>query len=81
MDIFAFLTGWKTYIAAAGLFGLALYQFSQGQFGAAFQSIMGSVAAVGVKHAISRQADATKAQLHLMKAHLIELHSAQTDKK
>ena len=51
MDI---LPGWKTYLAAAGLFGLALYQFSQGDYASAWQSLMAATAAFGLKMAIER---------------------------
>lgn len=52
MDIFP---GWKTYIAAAGLFGLAVYQFSQGELGAAWQSLMAAIAAFGLRMAMDRK--------------------------
>ena len=52
MDI---LPGWKTYLAAAGLFGLAVYQFSQGDLGAAWQSLMAALAAFGLRTAIDRK--------------------------
>lgn len=48
------LSGLKSMIAAAGLFGLGLYQFSQGNYAVAFQSIMAALAVFGVKAAISR---------------------------
>jgi hypothetical protein len=76
MNPFSFLDGWKTYIAAAGLFGLALYQFSQGDFATAIQSLMAALAAVGVKHAIARNADAQASQIKLMKAHLVQMREA-----
>ncbi len=63
MNPFTFLDGWKTYIAAAGLFGLALYQFSQAQYDIAFQSLMAALAAVGVKHAVNRQQTGEVAEL------------------
>jgi hypothetical protein len=59
---FAFLDGFKTYLAAAGMFGLALYQFSAGDYQTAFTSLMAALAAVGIKHAVSRQADDTAAK-------------------
>jgi hypothetical protein len=52
MDIFP---GWKTYIAAAGLFGLAVYQLSQGDSTAAWQSLMAAIAAFGIRTAINRK--------------------------
>ena len=46
------INGYKTYLAAAGLLGLALYQFSQGQFEAAMQSLFGALAAFGLRQAL-----------------------------
>lgn len=48
------LTGYKTYIAAAGLFGLALYQASQGNLEAAIQSALGALTALGLRNAIAQ---------------------------
>ena len=50
-----FLDGYKTIIAALGLLGLAVYQSSQGQWDAAFQSLMAALAAFGLRKAIARQ--------------------------
>jgi hypothetical protein len=47
------LNGYKTYLAAAGLIGLALYQFSQGSVDLAFQSLLGALAAFGLRQAIN----------------------------
>ena len=47
------LSGYKTYLAAAGLLGLALYQFSQGQVEAAIQSFLGALAAFGLRQALN----------------------------
>lgn len=52
MDV---LPGWKTYLAAAGLLGLALYQFSEGNAAGAWQSIMAALAAFGLRQAVARQ--------------------------
>lgn len=46
------LSGYKTYLAAAGLFGLALYQFSVGNLESAIQSFLGGLAALGLRNAI-----------------------------
>jgi hypothetical protein len=51
MDI---LAGWKTNLAAAGLLGLSLYQFSQADLAGAWQSLMAALAAFGLKMAIAR---------------------------
>lgn len=47
-------SGWKTYLAAAGLFGLALYQASEGNYPAAIQSALAGLAALGIRHAIAQ---------------------------
>lgn len=47
------LTGYKTYLAAAGLLGLAVYQFSQGQVELAMQSLLGAMAAFGLRQAMN----------------------------
>lgn len=56
------LPGWKTYLAAAGLFCLAVYQVSQGvahndpsQYTLAIQSVMAAFAAFGLRQAIARK--------------------------
>lgn len=54
MNPFSFLDGWKTYLAALGLVGLAVYQFSQGQVELALQSFMAALAAFGLRQAIDR---------------------------
>jgi hypothetical protein len=46
----ALLLKYKTYIAAAGLAGLALYQLTQGQFETAVTTLMGAAVAVGLRH-------------------------------
>lgn len=50
------ISGYKTYIAAAGLAGLALYQISQGDIPGAYQSLMTALGAAGVRHAVSKAA-------------------------
>lgn len=49
------LSGWKTYLAAGGLLGLALWQLSQGDFEAASQSFLAALAAFGLRSAIAKQ--------------------------
>lgn len=56
----SFLDGFKTYLAAAGMFGLALYQFSSGEYDTAWTSLMAALAAVGIKHAVTRNVDGNK---------------------
>ncbi len=49
-------SGYKTYIAAAGLVGLAVYQASTGDFAQAFQTLMSALVAAGLRSAIASQA-------------------------
>lgn len=51
-----FLPGLKTKIAAVGLFGLGLYQLSQGQFEAGVTSITAALGLFGLRQAIDRPA-------------------------
>lgn len=46
--------GKKTYLAAIGLFGLAAYQASTGDYPAAVQSFLAGLAALGLRHAVSQ---------------------------
>jgi hypothetical protein len=62
MNILNVLTGYKTYIAAAGLFGLSIYQASQGQYDQATQSILAALAAAGLRSAIANAAPPAKTQ-------------------
>ena len=50
------MAGYKTYLACAGLFGLALYQFSQGQIEQASQSFLAALAAYGLRSALKNAA-------------------------
>lgn len=52
------LNGLKTYLAAAGLFVLAVQQFRAGQIDAAVQSFLGGLAALGIRHAIAKHSPA-----------------------
>jgi hypothetical protein len=54
MAIFSLLTGFKTYLAAAGFVGLAVYQVSQGQIDPSIQSALSALTAIGLRHAISK---------------------------
>lgn len=60
MNPFVFIDGYKTYLASVGLFGLALYQFSQGQYDVAFQSLMAALTAFGIKSALTKQDEEVK---------------------
>lgn len=53
-NLLKLVSGYKTYIAAAGLAGLALYQASTGQYQQAAQSLMAALAAAGVRSAIGK---------------------------
>jgi hypothetical protein len=55
MAIFTLLSGYKTYLAAVGLVGLAVYQVSQGQLETGIQSFLAAAAATGLRHAIAKQ--------------------------
>ena len=46
------LEGWKTYIAAAGLFGLGIYQITQGQIEAGLASLGQALGLFGLRRAI-----------------------------
>lgn len=46
----AFLTQYKTYLASAGLVGLALYQASQGDLQSALTTFLGAFAAAAIRH-------------------------------
>lgn len=48
------LPGLKTYLAGAGLIGLAVYQLSQGDTTAALQSFLAGMAALGLRSAMDR---------------------------
>ena len=50
------MAGFKTYLACAGLLGLALYQFSQGQLEQASQSFLAALAAYGLRSALKNVA-------------------------
>jgi hypothetical protein len=54
MNPFVWLEGWRTYVAAFGLFGLAVYQFSLGHFPEAYQSFFAALAAFGLRQAIAK---------------------------
>lgn len=47
------LKGYKTNLAALGLLALAFYEFTQGHMDVAMQSLMGALAAFGLRQAIS----------------------------
>jgi len=53
---------WATYVAAAGLFGLSLYQVTQGDWTHAAQSFLAALAALG----IGKNVNDTRATLRQM---------------
>lgn len=48
------LDGWKTYIAAIGLVGLAVYNFSTGDYQTGMTNLMAALAAFGIRSAMAR---------------------------
>jgi hypothetical protein len=54
MSLLDLLSGYKTYVAAIGLVGLAVYQFSQGQIDTGVQSLLAALAAAGLRHAVTK---------------------------
>jgi hypothetical protein len=53
IPVLSLLTGYRTYLAAAGLLGLAVFQVSQSQFEPAWQSLMAALAAFGLRQAMN----------------------------
>lgn len=54
MGLLTVISGYKTYIAAAGLLGLALYQATTGDMTNAAQSVLAALAAAGLRHAVNK---------------------------
>jgi hypothetical protein len=54
--LLAVADGHKTYVAAAGLMGLAVYQLSQGEVAHAVETFLAAVAALGLRSAIAKTA-------------------------
>lgn len=54
MSILSLLNGYKTYLAAVGLIGLAIYHASIGEIEAATQAILAALAAAGLRDAIAK---------------------------
>ena len=50
----SWLEGYKTYIAAIGLLGLAVYQASESRFSEAAQSFLAALALFGLRSAIGK---------------------------
>ena len=48
--------GCKTYLVAAGLMGLSVYQASVGQCVQALQMFMSAMAAAGLRHVVAKNA-------------------------
>jgi hypothetical protein len=67
---FDVLAGSKSYIAAIGLIGLAIYQLTQKDYVAGIQSIMAAIAAFGIRNAVGRQEN----QVFQMKQQYMLLH-------
>jgi hypothetical protein len=47
------MSGYKTYLAAAGLFGLAIYKVSEGDYQGAITTFLAALATIGVRSAIA----------------------------
>lgn len=54
--VIRFFSGWKTYVAAAGLLGKALFDASNKDYSAAFLDLMAAMTAAGLRSAISSEA-------------------------
>jgi hypothetical protein len=50
------LNGYKTYLAAVGLLGLAIYQASTAQYEQAIQTFLAALTAAGLRSAIAKTA-------------------------
>ena len=48
------MKGYRTYLAAAGFVGLAVYQASQGDWPSAFQNLAAALTAFGLRQAIAK---------------------------
>ncbi len=53
MNVLTIAAGWRTYLAAAGLLGYALYQVSNADYPGAWTSLMAALAAFGLRQAVS----------------------------
>lgn len=56
MNPLVLIDGYKTYIAGAGLVGLAIYQASQGDYKTALETFSAGLAAIGLRHSIQKAA-------------------------
>ncbi|WP_435005179.1 hypothetical protein P12x_003073 [Tundrisphaera lichenicola] len=54
MSILSKLSGYRTYLAAAGLFGLALYKASVGDYQGAVDTLGIAATAAGMRAAIAK---------------------------
>ncbi|MGE3820969.1 MAG: hypothetical protein AB7I30_16275 [Isosphaeraceae bacterium] len=54
MSILSLFSGYKTYVAAVGLMGLAIYHVSLGEFETAAQAFLAALAAAGLRDAIAK---------------------------
>ncbi|MDX2035965.1 MAG: hypothetical protein SFX72_04890 [Isosphaeraceae bacterium] len=57
MALLQFVNGYKTYIAAVGLLGLAVYELSMGDVTKAAETFLAALAAAGLRHAVEKKAD------------------------
>jgi len=54
-DLLKLVEGYKTYSAAIGLLGLAVYQFSNDEVELGIQSLLAALAAFGLRDAIDKK--------------------------
>ena len=54
MNILNLFGGYKTYIAALGMVGLAIYQFSIGDVPNGMHSLLAAGTAAGLRHAVAK---------------------------
>lgn len=71
-----FMSGYKTYIAAAGLLGLAVYQLSQGQYEAAGQTFLAAWAAAGLRSALSKNKIEAAKEVEQVRYDVMDVKSA-----
>lgn len=59
-SILTILSGYKTYVAAVGLVGLAVYNLSVGDFASAGNNFLLALVAVGLRGAVKSQTQEVK---------------------
>lgn len=72
---------WKVIVPGVGLIGLAIYQFTSGDYSNGVQSVFAALAALGVKVGFDRTQVVLKAQNDQIVAQNDRLLAMQTNKK